>query len=92
MKSAKHRKLKPFWTVISDPDDVFLSSTSKEAPRLLIVMAGNVMNQVFILADNASIEILLPAKTDKMLYIVYVILAAYYCWDLLYPKQYQLLG
>ena len=55
-------------------------------------MTGSEIHQAFILADTACIEILLPAKTGKVLHVVHLILAAYYSWDLLYPKQYPLLG
>ena len=68
--------------------DLDLKCGAKSLPRLLLTSNTGVINQAWILTDGIKIE----CPATSVFEVLYILMAAYYAWDLSYPKQYQLLG
>lgn len=69
--------------------DLDLETPPKTAPRVVVVEHDDgTLDCAYLLADTMNISLGKKPLRD----ILYLLLAAYYAWDLNYPKQYQILA
>ena len=67
----------------------FLKSTEEEHPRIVVFSKGGQNEIVSIVGDSVVVNV----KITGMEYVLVVLLAAYYVFDLAYPRKYsQFLG